>query len=160
MRPFALLAAPALLAGCATTPAQSEAPAWTSVSFTMNSWGQPLTSWTVQADGSGTWSVSEPKDGDYFNRQTITVSLPADAAAATALAERIAALPATPPTGDGCRERITDQVYGALFIAGSGGTTKDYAYNAGCLDAPYAQFIATIRDVNGLVLARGEAARD
>lgn len=158
-RRFALLLAPALLAGCATTAPQAEAPAWSSVSFTMSSWGQPLTSWTVQADGSGTWSVSEPIEGNFLNRDTTTAALPADAAAAAALAERIAALPATPPTGDGCRERITDQVYGALVIAGPGGT-KEYPYNAGCLDAPYARFIADLRGVDGLVAARGRAAID
>ncbi len=125
----------------------------------MNSWGQPLTSWTVNADGSGTLSVSKPIAGNFLNRETTTTTLPADAAAAAALAQRIAALPATPPTGDGCRERITDQVYGALTITQSGGT-KEYAYNAGCLDAPYARFIATLRQVDGLVAARGQAAQN
>lgn len=125
----------------------------------MNTWGQPVTNWTVNADGSGTWSVSEPKDGDYFNRETTTVSLPADNAAAAALAQGIAELPRTPPTGDGCRELITDQVYGALVIAQAAGA-REYRYDAGCLDAPYVRFIATLQRVDGLVAARGRAARD
>jgi hypothetical protein len=157
------VAAAALAGACAAvpagTPASATSPArtWDAVSFTMNSWGQPLTSWTVNADGSGTWSESTPRNGNFTDRETTTRTLAADASAVAALTPILAALPATPPTGDNCKERITDQPYGALTIT-IGSRTREYRYDAGCLDQGYAAFINRLRAADELVAARGRAA--
>ena len=158
------LTAALLAAGCAAAtasgpvPATTAAtPAWDSASFTMSSWGQPVTSWTVNADGSGTWSRSTPQGGNFMDRTTTTRALPADAAAATALAATLARLPATAPSGDDCKERITDQPYGALTIT-TGARVQEYRYNAGCLDRAYVRFINVLREADGQVARRGEAA--
>lgn len=161
---LAVAAAATLAAACAaapastaTTQATSPARAWDAVSFTMSSWGQPITSWTVNADGSGTWSQSTPRNDNFTDRETVTRTLAADAAAAAALTPILAALPATPPTTDNCKERITDQPYGALTVT-IGGRAKEYRYDAGCLDAAYVAFINRLRAANELVAARGRAA--
>jgi hypothetical protein len=156
------VAAAALAGACAAaptgTPASATSPArtWDAVSFTMNSWGQPLTAWTVNADGSGTWSESTPRNGNFTDRETTTRALAADASAAAALTAILAALPATPPTGDNCKERITDQPYGALTVT-IGGRTKEYRYDAGCLDVGYVRFLNRLRAADELVAARGRA---
>lgn len=158
------LAAALLAAGCAAATASGPAPAttaatpaWDSASFTMSSWGQPVTSWTIMADGSGTWSRSTPRDGNFADRETTSRTLPADAAAAGALAATLARLPATPPSGENCKERITDQPYGALTIT-IGGQVKQYRYDAGCLDRAYVRFINVLREADGQVARRGEAS--
>ena len=156
----------AILAAACTTPsgpalspeASSATPQMAAETrFTMNSWGQPLAAWSVKPDGSGTWADSQPRNGNFTDRMIILHTLPADPAAAAALAQILARLPATPPTADGCRERITDQPYGELILPRSAGTTT-YRYDAGCLDAPYAAYIQVLRQANEHVAARGRVA--
>lgn len=149
----------ALASACATPGpiSQTITPAWTSASFTMNSWGHPLTAWTVNADGSGSWSESVPRNGQFNDRVTTTHTLPADPAAAAALAASLARLPGAAPSEEHCKERITDQPYGELTLTYPA-TAKAYRYNAGCLDAPYVRFLDQLRAANALVAARGRAA--
>lgn len=148
----------ALASACATPGpiSQTTTPAWTSASFIMNSWGHPLTAWTVNADGSGSWSESVPRNGQFNDRVTTTHILPADPAAAAALAASLARLPGAAPNDEHCKERITDQPYGELTLTYPA-TTKEYRYNAGCLDAPYVRFLDQLRAANALVAARGRA---
>ncbi len=149
----------ALLATACTTPEppmRTAMPAWTSASFTMGSWGHPLTAWQVNADGSGTWSESVPRNGQFNDRVTTTHALPADPAAAAALAASLARLPAASPD-EQCKNRVTDQVYGELTLTYSA-TVKHYRYNAGCLDAPYVRFMQQLSTANELVAARGRVA--
>lgn len=149
----------ALVSACATPGPTSQitTPAWTSASFTMNSWGHPLTAWTVNADGSGTWSESLPRNGQFNDRVTTTHTLPADPAAAAALAASLARLPGAGPNDEQCKERITDQPYGELTVAYPT-TIKEYRYNAGCLDAAYVRYLDQLRAANALVAARGQSA--
>lgn len=146
-----------LTTACATPVATTgTAPAWTSASFTMNSWGHPLTTWQVNSDGSGTWTESLPRNGQFNDRVTTTHTLPADPTAAAQLAARLASLPATAPSDEHCKERITDQPYGELTLTYAA-TVKQYRYNAGCLDAPYRRFLHQLRAANEQVAARGRA---
>lgn len=155
----AVLSLGALAAACTTPAAIStpSAPAWTSASFTMNSWGHPLTAWTVSADGSGAWSESLPRNGQFNDRVTTTHVLPADPSAAAQLAASLARLPAASPDVGRCKDRITDQPYGELTLTYAA-TAKEYRYNAGCLDAPYVRYLDQLRAANELVAARGRTA--
>jgi hypothetical protein len=123
----------------------------------MNSWGQPLTAWTVNADGSGRWSESLPRNGQFNDRVTTAHNLPADPAAATVLAASLAHLPGAAPSDERCKQRITDQPYGELTVA-YGATAREYRYNAGCLDAFYVRYLDQLRAANELVALRGRAA--
>ncbi|MEO5707064.1 MAG: hypothetical protein ABIT10_00555 [Alteraurantiacibacter sp.] len=151
----------ALASACTTPlpPTQTPAPAWTSASFTMNSWGHPLTAWTVEADGSGTWSESTPRNGQFNDRVTTTHALPADPQAAATLAASLSRLPGAAPDDTHCKNRVTDQVYGELTLS-FGERVKQYRYNAGCLDAAYVRYVEQLRAVDELVAARGRAAAD
>lgn len=132
----------ALLAACAPMPATTATSAdmvatpLEAVGLTINSWGVPLHDWRIAADGSGSYTYAEHKEGrSDFEAPLVTKHLagtPADFARIAALladAERYA-------RGETlqCRREITDMPYGDISWQ-RGGETATLRYDLGCRGA-------------------------
>ena len=128
------------------------------VSFEMLSWGQPVSSWRLLADGSGSWTETERDQG--ASREAYRLArhdLGADEEAAGLLRALIEQLPFPAPPGDTCASFITDQPYGTLRLE-KGASVLELSFNAGCMDASYKPFLEGLRAADGLVAKRGGQA--
>lgn len=151
MRGVLIAGLAALLAGCAPSPAPeraSDAMVATpleAVALTINSWGVPLHDWRIEADGSGSYTHAEHKEGrSDFDAPLVTRALagtPADFA-------RIAALLADAERYGGnatlaCTREITDMPYGEIRWQRDGATAA-LRYDLGCRGGDTAPVYAAI----------------
>jgi hypothetical protein len=147
-RAFLLAVLP--LAACTTADAEAEtvAPAYEAIAFDINTWGRPMGSWEVHADGR----VRHLKvEGSVFGARTnerreFTV----DGAAYARLAAIAAALPQPRPRRDDCVERAMDLPYGKLRLT-RGGAEEAVDFDTGCRDRPYQAFVGQLRAMDDLV---------
>ena len=151
-----------LVALCATaavaqdTPAAPPPPDWDMVVFDMKSWGEPVVSWRITSRGGGSWTETER--GDRLGRYTLVWHEIEPAAERYVALERILRrLPEQAPDSAECTNFMTDQPYGTIRLT-RGATTVEHAYNAGCMDEAYAEFLATLRNANDLVALWGRDA--
>jgi hypothetical protein len=156
MRGAACLLAIAALAGCASeaTGATDEAPGpgWINASYEVNSWGKPLGSWSISADGTGTWTRAEPFGGEGIPVVVETRAIVSPPGGLQKLDAILGRLPDVPPSDSNCRDHATDMPYGTLALSGGGqGGAKEYAFDTGCLDPNYKHFIATLTQADALV---------
>jgi hypothetical protein len=151
-----LLLAPLLLgAACADAKdgAIGKAPAApvAAVAFRISSWGRPIDSWEVRADGSASHVAMVSDEGAPFTtyrleHREFTIT-PEDYARVVALAGE---LPQPRPSRDECEERVTDMPYGALELD-KGGAREEIAFDVGCRDAAYQAFVDKLQAMDGLV---------
>ena len=145
----------ALIAGCQTAP---PAPPETAASpdriaFEMKSWGAPVHSWSVAADGSAT---SVTRTGSLFPPYVLEHRRFVLPAAELARLQKLAGeVPNPPPSDDGCKNRITDAPYGSLTLW-KGPMVQTLPFYAGCFDQPYARYVAHLKAMDDLVLDIGE----
>lgn len=150
------------LIGTVCSAVQAGSPPWADgrwdiVTFEMNSWGKPVGSWMVTADGSGSWTESQ--QGASFNDYTLIVhEMTADKAHYDALAAILKRLPIPAPVIEGCKTFMTDAPYGRIRIA-RGATTIELYYNAGCNDPPYAAYLDVLKAADSLVAEWGKTGR-
>src|SRR5688500_4892697 len=110
-----ILLAPLLLGACATAPEHAApAPEYDAIAFDISSWGRPINSWEVRADGSASHVKMVAAEGAPFREyrlehRTFAVS-PADVAE---LARMAAKLKSDLPE---CEQRATDLPYGSIRI--------------------------------------------
>jgi hypothetical protein len=123
----------AVLAGCAA-PAVEPAPAPTaeSLSFDSNSWGKPLSAWTVERSGRGRYTASKDASSGHFHEyDLVTRSFPVSPEDY----RRIEALlrPAHAYAGESlpCELTLTDAVYGKVRWGGPAGA-RQVDFNLGC----------------------------
>lgn len=158
VRTAAMVAALTPVAAAAHTP-QASAPPISMIAFEMNSWGSPLTQWQIDANGDGYWTgTAEPgavRTGPPA--KPVKHDLTAGKAAFANIARLAADLPVFAPEFEGCKQRITDQPYGKVRIT-RGATTTEFAYNAGCMDAPYLAFLAKLKALDQAVGSIGSKA--
>ena len=144
-----------LLGGCASmmgTQAPSAAqPPFEAITFEIKSWGRPIDSWAVRADGSAEHVKMVDEDPSTFPEYTLEhrvfTVLPADYAKLSAMA---AALPEPRLSRDDCDERATDLPYGTLRLT-RGEQEEAIAFDVGCLDARYQAFVGQLRAMDAAV---------
>lgn len=148
-----------LVAGCAAHPdGAPPAPAGLeSVGFEINSWGRPIDSWEVGANGTGHFAEAVSDEGADFNtyrleHREFTVA-PAEWARLTALA---AELPQPRPDRDGCKQRMTDMPYGTVRVS-HGGKEQAAAFDVGCRDARYQAYVDQLHAMDTLVTTWAKA---
>ena len=158
VRPFLLAV---LLAGCTSgvdaqasnTPSASAAPAYEAIAFRISSWGRPIDSWEVRADGTATHAQMVDDDPSSFTSYQLEHRefrvRPMEYDSLVALA---AELPQPRLTRDGCKERATDLPYGALTLT-RGGVAEEISFDVGCLDAPYQAFVGKLKAMDDTVTA-------
>ena len=153
MRRAAMLA-PLLLSACATADAGAQAgqaAEYDSIGFAISSWGRPIDSWQVRADGTARHVKRVSDEGADFRtyrleHREFTVP-PADFRRLAAIAAK---LPQPRPARDECKERATDMPYGTLSLSRDGGT-EEVRFDVGCRDAPYQAFVGRLRAMDELV---------
>lgn len=132
---------------------------WDMVSFEVKSWGHPVTSWTLLADGSGSWTEAVREDGAQPDDYRLVWHEVAAGEDGYRQVERVLSrLPDPVPDYDDCTNRMTDQPYGTLRLT-RGATTVEVAWNSGCMDDGYRVFIETLEAADTTVAARGRAGR-
>lgn len=158
MRPAVMLA-PLLLAACATADAGEQPGAAAesdSIGFAISSWGRPIDSWEVHADGTAQHVKRVSDEGASFRTYRLEYRefavAPADFRRLAAIAAK---LPQPRPTRDECEELATDMPYGTLSLS-RGGRTEEVRFDVGCLDAPYKAFVGQLRAMDELVTSLAE----
>jgi hypothetical protein len=139
--------------------ARDATSAWDSVAFEMNSWGQPLASWTVFRGGGGNWVETVREGNTTFGKYTLVVhQVEAGDRGYGALLGILRNLPRQAPDYEACRNSMTDMPYGTLRLT-RGSTTTEIAWNAGCMDKPYVEFLDTLKSANELVGGWGKSGK-
>ena len=144
-----------LIAGCAApaAPGRSGAanPPLDGIAFEISSWGRPIDSWEVHADGTGRHVKMAQDEGADFRTYRLEhrefALAPAEFARLSALA---AELPQPRPRREDCGLRATDLPYGHLRLAGPAGE-EIIGFDVGCRDAPYQAFVGQLRAMDELV---------
>ena len=149
----AILLASSLLAGCAAPEAGAQAsvpaePAYRTIGFELNSWGRPLRSWEVRADGTARHMTIDGSPFGAHRREHREFVV--DAAAYARLAALAAKLPTPRPDRADCKALATDMPYGALRLS-SGDAEDAVSFDTGCQDASYGRFVAQLRSMDELV---------
>ena len=161
MRPVFSALVPLLLAGCTShgvAPAGSPVSAPDGFAFEVKSWGAPVHSWTVRADGAATSIVRVSDRGGPFPPYALEHRRFALSTDATARLRSLAATIARPvPTDNGCEKRITDAAYGTLSLV-HGDETEALAFYEGCFDAYYRPYIATLKAIDAIVMDASKLA--
>ena len=136
------------LSACASAETAPESPAYEAIAFDINSWGRPMGSWEVHADGT----VRHHKvEGSVFGAHKIEHrDFTIDGTAYARLAAIAAALPQPRLKRDDCEERAMDLPYGKLRL--TRGTTEEAVdFDVGCRDARYVAFVGQLRAMDDLV---------
>lgn len=123
------------------------------IAFRISSWGRPIDSWDVRADGTAHHATMVTDEGAPFQTYRLEhreFTIAADDFAR--LAAIATALPQPRPQRDDCEMRATDFPYGALELSRAG-TTESIAFDTGCHDAPYQAFVDQLQAMDDAVTA-------
>jgi hypothetical protein len=131
--------------------AQAQGAPIAAVSFRISSWGRPIDSWEVRADGAASLVTMVSDEGAPFQTYrlehrefTITAD---DFARVAALAGD---LPEPRLSRDDCEQRATDMPYGAVELD-RGGAHEEIAFDVGCRDERYQVFVGQLHAMDELV---------
>ena len=130
---------------------------WDMIAFEVKSWGRPVTSWRLLADGSGSWTEvvhdeGAPPDGYRLVWHEFASGEDGYRQVETILSR----LPDSIPDHDECSNRMADLPYGTLRLT-RGATTVEVAWNSGCMDDGYRTFIETLKAADTAVATWGRA---
>lgn len=137
-RGFGIFLAAAALAGCSPKHPEPGIPSpagLESVSVQTNSWGKPVTDWTLARSGEGRYSFSRDVEGGTFHDYDFVTKRVAGSAAD--FAEVAGLLDRARAHAGGeipCRHEISDGIYGRIAWT-EAGETKEVKFNFGCLSA-------------------------
>ena len=151
-----LLAPSAAFSG---TPADASAPDWDYVEFEVKSWGGPVTSWRILSNGGGSWTEAVRTNGQAPTTPASHAwhEIDPDAANYAALEAILRRLPNPAPDFNSCENFMSDMAYGTLRLT-RGATTIEIAWNDGCLDDDYREFMGVLREAHEHMQALGKAA--
>lgn len=156
------LAIPALLlsaGGAAQPPLTRWSGPWDMIAFEVLSWGHPVTSWRLLADGSGSWMEAVGEDGaSRGDHHLVWHEVAAGEDGYRQVQEALSRLPDEIPDYDECSDRMTDLPYGTLRLT-RGATTVEVAWNSGCMDDSYRTFIETLKAADTAVATWGREGR-
>lgn len=129
----------------------AEAAPVAAVSFRISSWGRPIDSWEVRADGSASHVTRVSDEGAPFQvyrleHREFTISAD-DYARIVAMAGQ---LPQPRLSRDDCEQRVTDMPYGALALERAT-AREEIAFDVGCRDERYQAFVAQLQAMDELV---------
>lgn len=133
-----MLASLVLLAACAPQPALvATTPALSSIAMDRNSWGRPVSRWTIDTAGKGSFTVPEP---DVFKAERMVTRGFAAGPEGFALIRRVLAAAETHAGSElECGQRITDQYYGTVRWG-----EASLSYDMGCQAAGTAKLLVDI----------------
>jgi len=125
------------------------------IAFEVKSWGAPANRWQYGHSYGGVWIevVSDPSDrlGNY----TLAFHpIPADRDRYSLLETIIDRLPAEIPNSEECERKMTDMPYGTLRLT-KGAVTLEIAWNSGCMDEDYVEFMGVLKEADRVVTEWG-----
>ena len=130
--PIAVLAL-MLPAACVQHRAAAPAPQLRAIAMDVNSWGRPVSRWTIDANGNGRYSAPEP--GVYDAERIVTRAFAAGNAGFGKIRALLGPVEAHAGKDLPCADRITDQHYGTVRWEGPEGAAATLAFDTGCRDA-------------------------
>jgi len=140
-------------------PPPPPGPDWDMVAFESKFWGAPLSSWTITAQGGGSWvevkEQSPPRHGAYTQ---VWHEIEPSIDRYIALERILRRLPVPAPNSSQCNQFMTDQAYGTIRMT-RGATTTEIAWNSGCRDPEYLTFLDTLKASDQLIAAAGKAGK-
>lgn len=151
MKKMAGLAILLAMCGCQTNGAPEKATAVgqaaePTLTFTLNSWGKPIQYWQVQPDGKGEARLYR-EGADFYSytveRYHIDVTPEGYEGVRSALADVLSGKIKDVP----CKNRMTDQAYGALEWTAAGAPGK-FAFDTGCMDDGAAPIFKALHDAD------------
>ncbi|MBY6014981.1 hypothetical protein KUV75_08695 [Qipengyuania gaetbuli] len=151
------------LASCnaarAESPSPPPAPDWDFVAFEVKSWGGPITSWRILPNGGGSWTEAIRPEGQPPTAPASQAwhEIEPDVTNYAKLEEILPKLPSPAPDFDACDNRMNDMAYGTLRLT-RGATTTEIAWNEGCLDDDYQDFMGILREADEHMRTPGKAA--
>jgi hypothetical protein len=132
---------------------------WDMIAFEVKSWGRPVTSWRLLADGSGSWTETVEAQGERAPRpRAVWHEVEAGVAGFGRIAGEYARVGFPAPDPQVCVEFLPDLPYGTLRLT-RGASTVEIDWNSGCLDAQYQTFIQTLKAADTIVAGWGRAGR-
>ncbi len=147
-----------LMAGCASPSADARPPdgGFDAIAFEIKSWGRPIDSWEVHADGTASHVKMVSEQGADFRTYKLEHrAFEVSAADYARLAAIGAALPQPRIGFRDCDLRATDMPYGTLRLT-RGDEAESIAFDVGCQDAPYQRFVGQLRAMDELVTGWAE----
>jgi hypothetical protein len=154
------LLACAALAACSTDrPAAGAAPvsALRSISVETNSWGKPITDWTIGRDGNGRYTFSRDVPGGRFRDYDLVTRRFAVGAADFAKVEALLAGARAYAGGAiPCTLQISDGLYGRIAWS-EGGEALGVPFNVGCLSPTANAIYRQLHDAREHVKTMAEA---
>ncbi|BDW81692.1 hypothetical protein MACH24_11300 [Erythrobacter sp. Dej080120_24] len=157
------MAAAALLAfaAAAQSHAQEDAPEprWDFIAFEVKSWGETVTSWRMAPGVGGSWTEARKEAGEPLGSYTLVWhEIDADARFYSTLESVLARLHQPAPDANDCDNFMTDLAYGTIRLT-KGATTTEIAWNSGCMDEDYTDFIGVLKEADTLVAEAGRKGR-
>lgn len=132
-----LLASALLLPACAPAPHVAAPSALAAISMDRNSWGKPVSRWTIDATGSGSLTVPEP---DVFNAERmVTRGFSAGPEGFALIRRLLTDAEAHAGRELNCGARITDQYYGTVRWG-----EASLGYDMGCQAPATAKLLVSI----------------
>ena len=159
-KPLMLALAGAALAGCSThrpEPAGARDFTLRSLSVETNSWGKPVTNWTIGRDGVCRYSFSRDVPGGGFRDYDLVTRRFAVSAANFAKVEGLLAGARSYAGAEiPCTLQITDGLYGRIGWS-DGSAPRTVAFNVGCLSPTAETIYRRLRDAQDLVKSLADA---
>lgn len=129
------------------------------IAFEVKSWGRPVSSWRLLADGSGSWTETVAGSGgppDAY--RLVWHEFAAGADGYRQVEEILSRLPDPAPNYEDCSNYMTDAPYGTIRLT-HGATTTEIAWNSGCMDENYRVFTDALKTADTVVAGWGRAGR-
>jgi hypothetical protein len=137
----------------------AQAGPWDSIAFEVNSWGNPVTSWSVSRQYGGAWTETVGAHRAMMDDGTRVVhEVAADERKFGALSDIVARLPDPAPDYEKCRDEMTDLPYGTIRLT-RGATTVEISWNSGCRDADYVAFLDVLKAADTFVAEWGKPGK-
>ncbi|WP_162232672.1 hypothetical protein [Sphingomonas sanxanigenens] len=135
------------LAGCAPGAGPADAAAAApppTIALRLSSWGQTMLTWTISADGTGSYTEAEGVATNFRNYTLVTRRLDAGTAGYAEIRTLLASTERHAGNGIACTLQITDQAYGRVSWNG-----VETPFNFGCRSKDADAMIAGIEKANG-----------
>ncbi|MGA9580656.1 MAG: hypothetical protein WBR13_01645 [Allosphingosinicella sp.] len=151
----------AMLGGCAAAEPEGAqpAPAARSLSFEANSWGKPLSAWTLESSGRGRYTESKAApSGNFRDYDLVTRSFVANPGDYRRIEALLAPARAYAGADLPCKLTVTDMVYGKVRWSGPAGE-QEVAYNLGCTSEAVTPLYKGFSQAQNLVEQLAEAGQ-
>lgn len=132
-------------------------PDYDAIQFEVKLRGEPVSAWTLNKDGSGVWIDTERPEGVPFGEYTrVYHAIESDVQHYVAIEALLRRLPDPAPSHKGCKKFIHDAAYGTIRMTRDP-TTIEIAWNSGCFDEQYLEFLGVLKQADQLVRGWGNS---